>query len=145
MLTKYKIIRVYEQDHSITVRFYTDIITEEVLAIRNPDTNEILLNADGSIQSCRTDYNITLWKVPTLTEEELDLEIQKHAPIQWLELQENIIKSAVDNNMLHIRNKLNIENVLITTRVESIKKPELTEAQLLVLIDSFGPQPTATS
>ena len=45
-MIKYKIVEVNEAEHSLVVRYYTDKITEESLAV------DIL---DGVIRRCRTD------------------------------------------------------------------------------------------
>ena len=60
MQIKYKIIGCSEEERSIIVRFYSDVITEEELADRDTD-GEIIRHSDGSIKNCRTDYNINLF------------------------------------------------------------------------------------
>ena len=99
MEIKYKIIQVNPADHGIVVRFYTDTISEEDLAVRNPDTGEIILDDDGNIGSCRTDYSITLWDTPTLSGEALEEEIMRHAPIQWFELLGKVADPSVDTSL----------------------------------------------
>ena len=102
MLIKYKIIQVTLADHSFVVRFYTDKITEEFLAIKNPDTGEIIRNPDNTIQACRTDYSITLYDVPTLAGEKLHEKIMSSAPVLWFSLQEKIIDPEVDTAMTEL-------------------------------------------
>ena len=99
MEIKYKIISVNPADHGIVVRFYSDTISEEDLAIRNPDTGEIILDDDGNIEACRTDYSITLWDAPTLTGEALEEVIMGCAPTQWLELLGKIADASVDTSL----------------------------------------------
>ena len=96
---KYKIIKVTPADHGIVVRFYSDTISEEDLAIRDPATGEITLDADGNIESCRTDFSITLWATPTLTGEALEEKIWSHAPTQWLELLGKVSDASVDTSL----------------------------------------------
>lgn len=99
MEIKYKIIKVTPADHGIVVRFYSDTISEEDLAIRDPATGEITLDADGNIESCRTDYSITLWDAPTLTGEALEKEIMSCAPTQWFELLGKVSDASVDTSL----------------------------------------------
>jgi|TARA_R110000824_G_scaffold8157_2_gene36971 hypothetical protein len=96
---KYKIIKVTPADHGIVVRFYSDTVSEEDLAIRDPATGEITLDADGNIESCRTDFSITLWATPTLTGEALEEKIWSHAPTQWLELLGKVSDASVDTSL----------------------------------------------
>jgi hypothetical protein len=99
MLIKYKIISTNPAEHSLVVRFYTDTITEEFLAVRNPDTGEIIRNADGTIKSCRTEYNITLWGTPTVSGTALHELILSNAPRAWFELLTAIADPTVDTDM----------------------------------------------
>ena len=99
MEIKYKIIQVNPADHGIVVRFYTDTISEEDLAVRNPATGEIILDDGGNIESCRTDYSLTLWDAPTLTGEALEEVIMNSAPTQWLELLDKVADGSVDTSL----------------------------------------------
>lgn len=83
-MLKFKIIEINDTDHSVVVRFYTDKITEEMLAI------DIL---DEDIRRCRTDYNIDL-PMPTPIGEELDSFLIKFAPIDWLAKQEMLLENS---------------------------------------------------
>ena len=111
MHIKYKIVKVTPADHSLVVRFYTDTISEDFLAIRNPNTQEILRNPDGTIQACRTDYSITLWDTPTLSGTALHDFIMQSAPVQWFELLEKVANPLVDTSMLAAVDLVGIETV----------------------------------
>ena len=109
MQIKYKIVYVNPGDHSFVARFFTDKITEEFLAIKNPDTGEIIRNPDNTIQACRTDCAITLYDVPTLVGEELHEKIMASAPVSWFSLLEKVIDPQVDTTMLNITALIGIE------------------------------------
>jgi len=113
MHIKYKIIKVVPEEHSIVVRFYTDTPTsnEDALATRNPDTGTIIRNPDGTIESCRTDYNITLWQVPTLTGRALADEISRHAPKTWFELRESIANPLTDTGLTGVQSLVGVESL----------------------------------
>lgn len=123
MITKYKIIGTDPEDHSITVRFYTNVITEQDLAIRNPDTGEIIRNEDGTIQSCRTDYNITLWRlgIGKDDEEALHKEIMKHAPQHWLEHRERMLNPATDTTLEDITAVIGKEFTAPAVEINNVK------------------------
>lgn len=88
-MIKYKILSTDTTQHSIVVRYYTDIITEAMLAT---DTLE------GVIRSCRTDYSIDL-PVPAPTGLELSEFISARAPITWLQTQEDVLNSNIDTSL----------------------------------------------
>lgn len=104
-MIKYKIIEVDEPNHSIVVRYYTDKITEEMLA------TDVL---DGVIRRGRTDYNISL-PYPTPIGEELHKLISASAPVDWLNTQEAVIAPEIDTSLSNITNLINQENVVETT------------------------------
>lgn len=82
MKIHYRIISVDHKDHSMIVRYYTDLLTEEMLAIDDQKTKE------GYPVRCRTDYNITFWKHPA-TIEDIETQIKSSAPIQWFMVKEH--------------------------------------------------------
>ena len=84
----------------MAVRYYTDILTEQKLAVR--------LNLDGSIAQCRTDYNIDL-PVPVPTGEALHTYIMTRAPQTWLETMEKIEDTAIDTSMSAIAPLIGVE------------------------------------
>lgn len=88
-MIKYKIIETDTSQHSIVVRFYTDIITEAMLA------TDVL---DGVIRRGRTDYSFDL-PVPTPTGAALHDFIVARAPTAWLHIQEDVLNPAVDTSL----------------------------------------------
>lgn len=110
MNIKYKIISVDPTEHTMIVRFYTDLLTEEKLAsVRNADGSPAEVDEDGNILHCRTDMNIAIWQVPAPSGEELDAYIKLHAPVQWFELQEKIHNPEIDTSMADIIAKVGQE------------------------------------
>jgi len=110
MLVKYKIIKVDPTEHSIVVRFYTDAVTEECLAVCDPGTGEINRNSDNTIQACRTDYLITLFETPVLSGEALQLKIMQNAPVEWFTIKEKITNPDVDTSMSALVSLVGVEN-----------------------------------
>lgn len=88
-MIKYKIIETDTSQHSIVVRYYTDIITEAMLAT---DTLE------GVIRSCRTDYSFDL-PVPAPTGTALHDFIVARAPTAWLHTQEDVLNPNIDTSL----------------------------------------------
>lgn len=100
-MIKYKIIETDTSQHSIVVRYYTDIVTEALLST---DT------VDGIIRRCRTDYSFDL-PVPTPTTAELHDLIVARAPAAWLRNQEAVLNPSVDTSLSAITPLVNIEVV----------------------------------
>jgi len=109
MQVKYKIMGISEDGHSAEVRYYSDVITEEDLAVRDVDTDEIIRHSDGSIKTCVTDVNITFYDVPVLTGDALDEHISRHAPAPWFELLEKIKDPAIDTTLSNLKAMIGVE------------------------------------
>lgn len=126
-MIKYKIIEVHESEHSIVVRYYTDKITEEMLA------TDIL---DGVVRRGRTDYNINL-PVPAPIGAALDKFIIDIAPVAWFETQELIKDNPELTSLSHIKELINQvsfidnePNKLILSQsqtLETLKKQKLMQ------------------
>jgi len=113
MNLKYKIIEVYPEQHSIVVRFYTDIITEEMMA------TDVL---DGVIRRGRTDYAIDL-PVPAPTGTDLERLIVSKAPSDWLATQEAVLNPSLDTSLSNLTNIVGQE---ITTTVSIVQPVVVT-------------------
>lgn len=90
MRIKYKITEVHPSDHLIVVRFFTDSITEKVLATQ--------WNEDGSILRCRTDMAVQV-PIPAPTGKDLEDFIMAHCPTEFFEIQQAVANPFVDTSM----------------------------------------------
>lgn len=100
MNLKYKIIEVHPETHSIVVRYYTDLVTEAVLASQ--------VTADGVIIRCRTDQGIEL-PVPAPTGAALEAFITARAPRALLEMQETLLNNPVDTSLDTLTDLIGVE------------------------------------
>ncbi len=101
-MIKYKIVEVNSEQHSIVVRFYSDVITEESLAVQWGD--------DGQILRGRTDYNIDL-PIPAPSGDELQNIILSNAPSQWLKTQAFLLDPDVNTSLEDVKLLIGIESV----------------------------------
>ena len=99
----YRIIKVDPAAHGITVRYFTDNVTEIDLANSLNADGSAILNADGYPLSTRTDVMISVYQTPTPSNEEIDKLIMLNAPTEWLRLQEDIANADVDTKMRDTR------------------------------------------
>lgn len=110
MEVKFKIIDVDPSQHSIIVRYYTNLLTEDSLATSyNPD-GTIARRNDGSPQRCQTDYNFNLWQTdPPLTEEQIKKIANDGAPYDWFKLRHDVLDPQVDTSLSAVNGLLNTE------------------------------------
>lgn len=113
MEVKYRIIGVHPDEHSITVRYFTNIVTEESLAMEFDANSNPILNEDGFPTKCRTDYYINIFNTLSPSEEEILKIINLNAPYDWLNLQENIRNPNVDTSMSNVISLINNVGVAI--------------------------------
>lgn len=104
MNLRYKIVEVNTNEHSIVVRYYTDIITEEMLA------TDVL---DGVIRRCKTDYSFDL-PFPAPTGLELNKFISARAPTAWLETQESLRNPSANTALAAITPLKGVEIEAVT-------------------------------
>jgi len=106
-MIKYKIIETDTAQHSIVVRYYTDIVTEAMLST---DT------LDGIIRRCRTDFSFDL-PVPAPTGTALHDFIVTRAPTAWLQTQEDVLNPNVDTSLSAIIPLVGVEVDVVTNAI----------------------------
>jgi len=103
MKINYRILNVNEQEHSIVVRYYTDIVTEAYLATPKYSDGTFDTTPEGYPVGCRTDYNFNVWETPSPSQERLIEIIQNNAPRDWLHLHEQILSQNVDTTLSDVK------------------------------------------
>lgn len=98
----YKIVELWPDDHLIVARYWTDNITEEMLA---SDANR---KEDGTPVRCRTDVALNL-PVPTPSVDEIDTLVKGGAPLTWLKMLESKLDPDIDTEVDHIKALLNVK------------------------------------
>lgn len=108
-MIKFKIIEINPDEHSIVVRFYTEVLKEEDLALQLSDTGQVLRG--------RTDYSIDL-PVPAPIGAELKAFIMSKAPVTWLQKQEAVADANIDTSLSTLSELLGVEMVAALTPPE---------------------------
>lgn len=100
---KCRILEVHPDTHSITIRYFSDTITQDSLASEFGPNKNILRRKDGTPVRCKSDVHIQL-PVPAPKGTELLDYIFKNVPPSktFFELQENIANPDVDTSLSHI-------------------------------------------
>lgn len=115
MKINYRILKVNELEHSIIVRYYTDIVTEQYLASEKYPDGSCDLTPEGYPIRCRTDYNFNIWETPSPSEERIVEIIMNGAPKEWLHLHEQILSSNVDTSLSEIKSLESTANSFVVT------------------------------
>jgi hypothetical protein len=129
----YKIIELWPNDHLIVARYWTDNITEEMLA---SDGNR---KEDGTPVRCRTDVSFNL-SVPPEEGEDLNKLIVKNTPLNWLKLLESVLDPNINTDINHIAplvgvtKSINEETLIKLTAAPTMIVPELQESEIEELL-----------
>lgn len=111
MKINYKILNADKTNHSIVVRYWTENLNEDDLAIEfNPNGSIKLNEFDNSPIRCSTDYNITLYEYHDPSEEDIKTVIMDHAPIKWLQLKEEMKLNKNSKNLKSANKLINKED-----------------------------------
>lgn len=114
MNLKYKIIAVDTSHHTMAVRYYTDIITEDMLCIARAPTGEIV--------SCATDYNFSM-PIPVPEGQPLIDFITQRAPIDYLMTREAVLNPQVDTSMAPLTPLVGVENLQSAVQTLDTRSP----------------------
>jgi len=141
MEVKYRIIDVDPNQHSIIVRYYTNVLTEDSLAISFNTDGSIARRADGSPQRCQTDYHINIWKTETPpTEEEIQKIANDSAPYDWFKLKHDILDPNIDTSLSNVSSLVGKEFAAIKPVIAIVEEKtteENIENEIQKIIDSL--------
>ena len=141
---KFKIISKHPEQHSVVVRYFTDLLTEDMLATSFHANGMISRNASGSPLQCQTDYNLTVWNVGANTQAILKI-ANDSAPVGWLKLQEQIRTApSSETSMAQVDALIGTEHnyvspIVQTSNNENVVIPELiTEDDIETFIQNMS-------
>jgi len=106
MEVNYRIISKDEENHSIVVRYFTDILTEDHLASSFDGAGNIIYDPRGYPRNCRSDYNYNLYNFNNPTEAQIDAFIKERTPWMWLQTMENLVNPSVNTSLAGVNNLL---------------------------------------
>jgi len=131
----YKIIEANEDDQSITVRYWTDFLSEEELAA---DNNR---NPDGTPVRCRTDYNFNIWD-NTKTTEEIEKMIVSSFPREWFLLKYAVKTPDIDHTttgrMKGVASLLNKTHERESQKIKQVDIPTLDTPVSILTQDNIN-------
>lgn len=148
MEVKYRIIDVDPNQHSIVVRYYTNVLSEDSLATSFNTDGSIARGQDGSPLRCQTDYNINIWKTETPpTVDDIKKIANDSAPYDWFKLKHDILDPNVDTSLSVVSSLINQEFVAQkpVSVVETIMNDENIESEIQKIIDSITSNSNSSS
>lgn len=148
MEVKYRIIDVDPNQHSIVVRYYTNVLSEDSLATSFNTDGSIARGPDGSPLRCQTDYNINIWKTETPpTIDDIKKIANDSAPYDWFKLKHDILDPNVDTSLSVVSSLINQEFVAQkpVSVVETTMNDENIESEIQKIIDSITSNSNSSS
>ena len=149
MEVKYRIIDFDPNQHSITVRYYTNLLTEDLLAISFNNDGTILRKDDGTPARCQTDYHINIWKTnPPPTLDDIKRIANDSAPYDWFKLKHDILDPDVDTSLSEVSSLINQEFVAekpISVVEVAIQENTDIESEIQKIIDSITSNSNSSS
>jgi hypothetical protein len=130
-------------DNSLIVRYWTDIVDENYLALTFDVNGDVMLTPNGWPVRCRTDYNVTLFN--NNPDEELVLQrIKNAAPLSFFRVEENkitnssnlILNFQVANNFVNTSNSWFFDTGMIDeiVRANEVKK-SIIESSFIEIVN----------
>lgn len=108
MKINYRVLSYNEKDHSMTVRYWTDILSEDDLSVLFDEYGKIVYNANGYPVRTKTDVNITFYNNPSPSNEDILAQIERSAPSLWLY---NIEQNKLSNTQYSLSNVVSFVGV----------------------------------
>ena len=149
MEIKFKIIELHQDQHSMVVRYWTDLFSQDDLATSvSYDTNGnkiIDRREDGLPARCQTDMNINIWQVPAPDANVIIQIANNSAPYDWFALKHAVADPSVDTSLANVATVMNTEYVaerpiIQVPAAEAVQQQTtetLTEEEISALINSL--------
>lgn len=102
MKVRYRVLDFNKEENTMEVRFFTDVITEDMLADHFDNEGNIVYTEHGYPERCRTDMNISINNLNPTKKYILET-IRNCAPSQWLNTKEDILKGVVTTNLDEVK------------------------------------------
>lgn len=113
MSVKFKILSVDANNHSMVVRYFSDLVTEDNLATEFNLDGEIVRDSNGSPVRCRTDYNIEIAEYPSPSKDRLIEIISTYAPKSFFDKYVHVANTEVDTSLSAGVSMINEVNLIV--------------------------------
>jgi hypothetical protein len=124
MIVKYRILNKNEEENTIEIRYFTDVITEDMLSTFYDGEGNIVRTKDGYPERCRTDVNFHINKSKPTVKDIEDI-AENNAPTEWLKTKEDILLNKVKINLSNIDNMIGKVDSFESNVSSSIDQPPI--------------------
>lgn len=136
---RYKIIKKMPSDRQILVRYFTDLLTPELLAVEKNADGSVIFDENNEPTRCRTDFLINFPLQIISAEEEQGI-IMQSCPWRWLEEEERMLRAITIPDTIIDAITSSIENMSTTVKTitfegTNIQTAETIKANNLIKID----------
>ena len=104
MAIKYRILKLHPEEHSVTVRYYSDEVSEHYLRTDPRDKSD-------PPKQCRTDHYYNIRDVEA-DEEALHTMLSQWAPVEFLETHKRILSPQINTTMEKFEKLKGVERVV---------------------------------
>ena len=122
MQIHYRILSLDEREGSLTVRYWSDQLSERELSVKAPGEE-----TSDTPEHCRTDTNFNIFD-QKMTQEQLHEFLVAGAPVDWLGMKGRIKDPKVDTSLSHLKSMVGINKSADTKP----QKPTISRAALLM-------------
>jgi hypothetical protein len=110
MKINYRVLSYNEKDHSMSVRYWTDILSEDDLNALFDEYNNIVYNSNGYPVRTKTDMNITFYNNPNPSSNDIVNLIQKNVPTSWIYNLEQTKISNTEYSLANVASFVGVSN-----------------------------------
>lgn len=126
MNINYRILEINDDEHCITIRFWTDDTTEDSMASFFDQNGDIVRTDEGYPVRCRTDYNISFENINNPTIDDLEKIVNSNFPYGWFKTIEKKKKDTTSMSLNEFKKlqgkKITKEYVETDKNSSSLKK-----------------------
>jgi hypothetical protein len=106
-----RIISVDSNNHSMVIRYWTDLITENSLAVAFDNNGRIIMDSNGYPSRCLTDVNYTFTFHPNPSSNDINVILKSVAPVPSLFLREQIESGNLQYDLTNVIQEIGTESV----------------------------------
>ena len=114
----FRILDVDKNDHSFEARYWTDVVTEESLAIQNKMTGYITFTEAGYPESCQSDFHYNFYDNPDPTKEDMIEIVRQSVNYPWLYLLEQLKQGNTDYSLANVRPYIGLTGEMVISNNE---------------------------
>lgn len=123
MKINYRVLSYNEKDHSMLIRYWTDVLSEDDLALIFDEYGKIVYDSNGYPIRTRSDVNVTFYDNPNPSNEDIINKIKASGSISWLQLMEKNRLSNTQYSLANVASFVGVSNSFDTNDIPATQIP----------------------